>query len=103
MDLFVPSAIDFTPINGWLATVSYVDNTGTARTETMALPVASGVTWTNAGAYAGYTAKKISVTTTYQVAVNAIVTIDIKVAMPPSTGARADLYFNPDPSIVSVP
>lgn len=103
LDLFVPSAIDFTALNGWLATASYVDNTGVARTEAMVLPAASGVTWTNSGLYAGYMAKRISLTTAYPVALNSMVSIDIKIAMAPSTGVRADLYFNPDPSIVSVP
>jgi hypothetical protein len=76
--------------------VSYVDNTGTPRTEWTSTVTTSSSSWSNAS---GYTAYKIVLTTANQIAINTEAVVRLELFAAPSTGANTNLYVDPNPSI----
>lgn len=91
-------------------TVSYKDNTGVRRIErtlcslredllgTDAALAAGSVTWTYNG-LTGYSPKKLTMTTAYQVAINTSVTVSLTLCGTPS--ANTSIYVHPDIAIVT--
>lgn len=100
VELFVPSAVGISS-NDIHATATYLDSTGVIRQETNAgLAVASSAaSWTNAGSYSGYVAKKIEMTTQYSVKQNTEVTIEVALMRPCGGASNVSLYIDPEVTI----
>lgn len=97
LHVFVPTGLTFDAAN-LAATMIYLDDGGVARSVSVtgADLVASGATWTNAGSYAGYTAKELVFSTgANKIATNSEVSILFAVFGRPSTAQNEYLYVDP--------
>ena len=91
VELFIPSSVS----GGIEAAFGYTDNTGVARQESTVALVSSSASWTNAGSYPTYAAKKLTLTTSYSVAANSEITCQIRLtSVAPST--TVNLYVDPE-------
>lgn len=91
LEVFVPSGIT----EGLDASFSYIDSTGAPRNERTETLVSSGVTWTNAGSFAGYVSKKFVVTTSYAVAANSEIVCVAKLIASPASSV-VNVYLDPE-------
>lgn len=79
----------------------YIDSSGVARCEDTEVVQSSTATWTNAGSYAGYSAKKFSLTTSYPVKANSEIVATIHFfGPPPGASATVAVYVDPEFTVV---
>lgn len=95
LELFIPSSIT----RGVSATFSYTDITGVVRTQfTNNLSISSAV-WSNSSNYTGFVAKKLSIQTEYEVALNTELSCRVTFSTNPPE-ATTHVYINPELSIL---
>lgn len=96
LEMLIPTAITPTTENIRFV-VQYYDNSGNPVTEIKsgADLAASSASWTNAGSYPNHSAKKLTFTTTAQVAQYSDVIVTPTLYGSSPTGANAEVYFDP--------
>jgi hypothetical protein len=85
---------------GLVVLLTYVDATGVVRQESSAdrdsLLTASTATWTGAGNYPTYVAKKVQLTTQYAVKQNTEVTVEVLLVRPMPGGSNSFIFVDPE-------
>jgi hypothetical protein len=80
---------------------SYIDSSGVARREETSVIAASSASWTNAGSYSGYSAKKFEVTTDYAIkAESEIVATVTLFGVPGGSDAIVPVYVDPEFTVI---
>ena len=90
-----PSAVTFLRQTLYVV-FSYIDSSGILRTESVdgGSVVAGSSEW--AGLWSGYSARKISITTSYQVKQNTLVSCSVRLTDVCPTGTLQYLFIDPD-------
>lgn len=93
LNMLAPSAMS----NNIKCSFHYIDSSGVARRDETELVENSSATWTNAGSYSGYAAKKFSLTTSYPVKANSEIVATIQFfGAPPGSDATVAVYVDPE-------
>lgn len=94
-EVFLPSTIT----SGLELKISYIDNTDVMRFESVSALVSSSASWTNAGSYSGFVAKKLVITTAFQVKSGCVLSARVRLVEPaPST--VVNVYVDPELGVV---
>lgn len=93
LQLFMPSSV----VSGVKASFTYIDSSGVTRCEDTETIASSSASWTNAGSYSGFVARKFEVTTDYAIKANSEVVATVQLyELPPGADATVAVYVDPE-------
>jgi hypothetical protein len=93
LQLFMPSTVT----SGVKASFTYIDSSGITRCEDTETIASSSASWTNAGSYSGFVARKFEVTTDYAIKANSEIIATVQLyELPPGSDATVAIYVDPE-------